>query len=264
MAWAARRAGINKVTAFAQDHRDAFRAAKAGAISEIARDPECVVRASSLVVIAGTGSEIAAVLDLVAAAVRKRGVITTDLASPKRVAARAAERLELAEHFAGSAPVVSPGTEDMGGASPDLLRDAIVYVTPLPDGDRAAAEVADFWHRVIGAHPVMIDAERYDAQVAWTAQLPQVVASALAVALGQYGPSGVTHRTSTLDATRLAVGDAERIAAVLLENRDHVRDSLEAFGNAVESVRRALSQGDTAGVAAWIEAGAAWRRRFDP
>lgn len=263
VAWAARRAGVSKVIAFADDNRETFRAARVGAITEIAHDPSSVVRTSSLVMLAGTGEEVASALERIAPEVRARGVIVTDLACPKRITTRAAERLELSTQFAGSAPVVSSTASDMSGASPELLKDAIVYVTPLPNGDRAAAEISDFWHRVIGAHPVMIDMERHDALVAWTTHLPHTVASALAVALARHGPSGVTHTGATLDGTRLALGDAQRLAAVLLENRDHVCATLDAFGDAIGEIRRALVAGDAEGVVEWIETGAAWRRRFE-
>ncbi len=39
-------------------------------------------------------------------------------------------------------------------ALPDRFTGAVVYVTPIARGDRAASEVADFWKRVLGAQPV--------------------------------------------------------------------------------------------------------------
>jgi len=62
---------------------------------------------------------------------------------------------------------------------PDLFRQSVVYVTPCRDGEQAVREVVDFWQTVLEAEPVVLDADRHDAQLAATSHLPQIVASLL-------------------------------------------------------------------------------------
>lgn len=264
VAWSAVRAGVPRVALYADDRRAAVRAARLGAVTEIAHDAATVAREADLVVIVGPAAHAADVLAAVGPDIRRTGGFATDLASPKRATHAAAARLGLGELFAGSSPAAVPSADDVRAADPALLREEIVYVTPVVPGGRAAAEVADFWKRVVGAHPVTVDAERHDAIVAWTAHLPQAAAFALAAALADAGPDGVTHRVSTLEQTRAAAGDHAALSALLLANRQHVIEALTALGDRVDALRDALDREDQKAVARLLERGGVWRRRFDP
>jgi prephenate dehydrogenase len=263
IAWSAVRAGVPRVIAYTDRRRAAVRAAKLGAVTEIAHETGAVTREADLVVITGQPTKAVRVLHAIGSAARERGVFVTDLAVPKRAMHAAAARLELNELFAGSSPTVLPPTTDVGAAHPELLLEQIVYVTPVLQATRAAAEVADFWQRVVGARPVTMDSERHDAVMAWTAHLPQAAAFALAAALADAAPDGVTHRVGTLDQTRAAAGDPTALGEVLLENRDHVLDALAALEGRVDALRDAIERGDPRALARVLERGGAWRRRFD-
>lgn len=138
-----------------------------------------------------------------------------------------------------------------------------MYVTPLEDGARAAAEVGDFWQRVLGAHTVPIPAETHDALLAWTSHLPQAIASALAVALGEHTPRGASVGSGARSTTRLAASGVAMWTDILLLNRTSVLEALEAFGATTDALRRALETENAAELTRWLEAGRAWRAQFD-
>jgi prephenate dehydrogenase len=174
-----------------------------------------------------------------------------------------AERLALPDVFAGSHPLAGTHESGFGAAKPSRLDGALVYVTPLPNGEQAAREIADFWTSVCGAAPVLCDAGEHDRIVAWTSHLPQAVASALAGALRRGGPKGVTYGSGARDTTRLAASNPTLWHDVLLLNREALLEGLDAMEGELGHLRRALNTGNGDELLAWLEAGRAWRRQVD-
>src|SRR6267378_3817950 len=82
-----------------------------------------------------------------------------------------AEKIGLRERFAGSHPLAGTHRHGFEASRPDLFRGAVVYVTPCQDGEQAVREVVDFWQTVLEAEPVVVDADRHDAQLAATSHL---------------------------------------------------------------------------------------------
>lgn len=263
LAWQAARAGVRRVVGLSADPKDAAQALRAGALTELARTPTELVKRVELVVLATPPAATLDLLDEIGATVRERGVYVTDVTSVKVAVVACAERLALAQWFAGSHPFAGTHRPGFAGAAPDRFTDCVVYVTPLPGGDRAADEVTDFWARVLGAHPVRLDAARHDAMLARTSHLPQAVASALAVTLAAQEPGGRCG-TGALSTTRLAAGSPELWTDVLLLNREPLLEALAEFGESVATLRIALERRDATQVRAWLAQGAGWRRQFSP
>jgi prephenate dehydrogenase len=263
VAWRAARAGVPRILGNAQSTRDGAAAVRVGAVTEFVHHPEVVVRSSDLVVLATPPTATLRLLRQFGPVLLERGVCCTDVTNVKRPIVRAAERLGLAGVFAGSHPLIDLDSRGFAAARPDSLADAIVYVTPLANGERAAAEVADFWSRALHAHPVTMTAEQHDALVAWTSQLPHVAASALAGTLRDGGPAGVTFVRGLLEATRLATLDTAAWSELLLANRDNVLRVLEGFSGSLDGLRSALTAEDQQAVRAWLQRGVEWRRKYD-
>jgi prephenate dehydrogenase len=241
----ASRAGVSRIVGCAHSTKDGVAAARSGAVTEIAHDPQGVVRAADFVVMATPPASTLGLLEELAEQLRRREVYCTDVTRVKTPVVQLAERLDLQPWFA------------------DALESALVYVTPLAGGDAAHAEVADFWQRVIGAAPVTLAAERHDALLAWTSQLPRAVASALARVLAEKGPDGVTYGRSALEETRAATEDPAAWADLFLMGRQGLLEALDAMEDGLGEFRAALSAGDRDAVKRWLEAGADWRGRFD-
>jgi len=263
VAWRAARAGVPRILGNAVSTRDGAAAVRVGAVTEFVHHPEVVIRSSDFVVLATPPTATLRLLRQFGPLLVERGVCCTDVTSVKRPIVRAAEQLGLTAVFAGSHPLVDIDAHGFAAARPDSLADAIVYVTPLADGDRAAAEAADFWTRGIHAHPVTLTAEQHDALVAWTSHLPHFAAAALAGTLGDGGPTGVTFVRGLLEVTRLATLDSAVWSELLLANRDNVLRVLEGLTGSLDGLRSALDAGDETAVRAWLERGVEWRRKYE-
>ena len=263
VAWSAASRGTPRILGCCRRPKNAVAAAKAGAITEIAHGPEEVVRGADFIVLADPPVAALELLERLAPLIRERGVVCIDVASVKAPATRLASRMDLADHFAGSHPFVGQENVPFASARPDLLEQALVYVTPTEGGERAAREVSDFWKRAVGAQPVTLDAARHDACIAWTDHLPRAAASVLAAALAERGPEGVTYPPSTLEATWPAADDVGRWAELLWLNREQMAGALEGIESKLEELRSLLASGSQAELRRWLEDGARWREQFD-
>jgi prephenate dehydrogenase len=262
VAWRAAQAGVPRIIGYSPLPAEGVAALKAGAITEVAERPHRVVEAADLVVLAAPpGANLRLLRDLQGELLR-RGSWCTDVTSVKRPVVELAESLGLERVFAGSHPLAGTHESGFAAAKPSMLDGAVVYVTPLSQGERAAAEVADYWAGVCGAQPVTCDAAEHDRVLAWTSHLPQAVASALAAALARAGPRAVTVGPGARDTTRLAASDPGLWHDVLLLNREALLSALDAVEGEFGRLRQALTTGDGAELSAWLETGRAWRRHL--
>ena len=263
IAWQAARSGVRRIVGYDASTRDGAAAVKAGAVTEFARDAQAVVANADFVVIAASGDRTQALLEELAGLLLEREVYCTDVTGVKRPVVTLAEQLGLAAVFAGSHPFTGPEIDGFRCANPELLSGALVYVTPVPHGDKAAAEVRDFWSRAVGASPVALDATQHDQLLAWTTHLPQAVSSALAAAIASGGPHGVTYGEGAHEATRQADCGPDQWSELLVANRDNVLDALQHLTESVDGLKEALAMGDRKGVETWLAKGAKWRARFE-
>jgi prephenate dehydrogenase len=262
VAWRAARAGVPRIVGYSVPAGDGVAAARAGALTELATGVRPIMRTAELVVLATPPAVTLQLLRRFAATIVERRVFVTDVTSVKAPIAALAASLGLAPWFAGSHPLVSPRGRGFDAASPELLRDAVVYVTPSGPVEEAVREIADFWEAVVGASPVRTDAPAHDAVTGWTTHLPHVVAAALAGALARHGPKGVTYAASAGETTRAALDGIERWRDVLLLNRNAVLGAIDGLDDQLDRLRTALRDGDAQAVTRWLDEGARWRGRL--
>jgi prephenate dehydrogenase len=262
IAWQAVRAGIRRVIGFSVTPAEMATALRCGAITAAGSTARAAVRDSDLVVLA---TPPGAVLELLRRPILdglRPDALCTDAAGIKGPIARHARELGLADRFAGSHPFVSELGRGFGAARPARFRGALVYVTPTGTADGPAREVADFWKSVLEAEPVLVTPEQHDVTVGWTAYLPRLVAGLLADTLSHDGPRGVSYGPIARDTTRWAVAGVDWWRELLLLNRANLLAALDGVEGAAGRLRRALAEGDERALAAWLEGGAAWRRRL--
>jgi len=264
VAWRATQAGIARVVGWTRERADGIEALKREAVTDLAESPERAARGAALVLLAVPPG---ATLDLLG---RVRpwlapGAIVTDVASVKREVVERACREGLAERFAGGHPLAGTHATGFAAARPDMFANAVVYVCPTgsPAGGQAAHGVAGFWREVMDAQPVLIEAATHDELLAWTSHLPQVVASALAVALAERGLRGVSYGPGGRDTTRLAASDPALWADILLQNRDAVASAIAAMSGSLSRLAALLERRDATALAAYLEQGAKFRRGID-
>ncbi len=264
VAWqAASSPDVRRVVAYTLIPREGVAAVRAGAVTELALNVERVVEAADFLVLAVPPSATKELLQKLAPTIVERSLFCTDVASVKYPITALAEELNLSKLFAGSHPLIGSQSSGFGAAEPDMFRGRVVYVTPLVGGEIAAAEVSDFWERVMGADSVTMDPATHDQVLAWTSHMPQAIASALAVTLGEQGPKGVTYGNGSRDTTKRAACNIEMWTDILLMNQAKVIEALEGCSAAMTQLRSLLQDGDIAGVREWLQMGARWREMVD-
>src|SRR6267154_3196004 len=236
-------------------------AAQQGALDDAPARATDVARVADLVILAAPPAANIAQLDAIVPHL-KPGAVVTDVGSVKRRIVARAEKLGLAQRFAGSHPLTGTHRHGFEASRPDLFRGAVVYVTPCQDGEQAVREVVDFWQTVLEAEPVVVDADRHDAQLAATSHLPQVVASLLGDYLARHAPPGASFGPGAADTTRLAASEPALWTEILLMNRDEILPALRGLEESLGTVERALEVGDAAALTAWLTRAAPWPRRL--
>jgi prephenate dehydrogenase len=265
LAWSAKRAGLAAVLGWSPEPAERVAAVKQGALDDAPHRPEEVAGRVDLLVLAAPPAANLEWLDRLKPHLPPTCLVT-DTGSVKRAIVDRARALGLAGRFAGSHPLAGSHESGFKAARPELFARAVVYVTPMDGGgagDPAAREVAHFWQNVIGADAVMMSADQHDAQLAVTSHLPQVVASLLARELDREAPAGAALGAGARDTTRLAAGNPDLWAQILLLNRDEVLPALTGVEDGVAELRRCLVLGEVGGVRRWLAQGADWRRRLD-
>jgi prephenate dehydrogenase len=254
-------AGIPKIVGWSPEPAERALAAQQGALDDAPARASDVARMADLVILAAPPAANLLQLEAIVPHL-KPGALVTDVGSVKRGIVARAEKLGIGSRFAGSHPLAGTHRHGFEASRADLFRGAVVYVTPCSAGADAAREIAHFWSDVMGAEPVVLDAEQHDAQLAATSHVPQVVASLLGDFLARHAPPGSSFGTGAADTTRLAASDPALWTEILLMNRDEILPALRALEESLGTVERALETGDAAVLTDWLTRAAAWRRRL--
>lgn len=254
-------AGIPKIVGWSPEPAERALAAQQGALDDAPARASDVARMADLVILAAPPAANLLQLEAIVPYL-KPGALVTDVGSVKRGIVARAEKLGIGSRFAGSHPLAGTHRHGFEASRADLFRGAVVYVTPCSAGADAAREIAHFWSDVLGAEPVVLDAEQHDAQLAATSHVPQVVASLLGDFLARHAPPGSSFGTGAADTTRLAASDPALWTEILLMNRDEILPALRALEESLGTVERALETGDAAALTEWLTRAAAWRRRL--
>jgi len=258
----AKRAGIPKVVGWSPDTAERSAAAREGAVDDAPARASDVAGAVDLLILAAPPAANLDLLDALVPQLRP-GALATDVSSVKRPIVARATAGRFGARFAGSHPLAGTHRRGFEASRAELFRGAVVYVTPVENGETAAREIAHFWQTVLEAQPVIIDAARHDTQVGLASHLPQAIASLLARVLAERLPPGATLGPGARDVTRLAASDARLWTEIFLMNRDVLLPELRALREPLGELEGALDAGDAARVTAWLEAGARWRRAID-
>jgi len=124
----------------------------------------------------------------------------------------------------------------------DLFVDRVTIVTPREDSpEELVLRIEAFWQS-LGSRVVRMAPDAHDAAVAAVSHTPHLVASALAAATPRQHLA--LAGTGWSDTTRVAAGDADLWQQILLQNRDHVLQTLDHFATILTAAREALAAQD--------------------
>jgi len=213
------------------------------AIDEASTDIAAAVATADLVVVATGVASIAAILDEVDAAVRP-GTLLTDAGSTKAsiVGFWEKRRRTRRGRFVGAHPVAGSHRRGPSAADPDLFTGRVTIVTPstaTPAAD--VEEIGGFW-AALGSTVYTMPPREHDRILAMTSHAPHVVAAATAAAT----PAEARQFTAGgwRDTTRIAAGDPELWADILLDNVVPVARALSRIAGVTEKILTALEAGD--------------------
>lgn len=170
-------------------------------------------------------------------------VIIMDVSSVKRLVI---DEIEKVNHrglnFVGCHPMAGSEKSGMEFARADLFEKKIVAV--IGEGDEGVLEkVRDFW-RKFGSQIVLVSADFHDEIVASTSHTPHLIASAISRQLEKDGWSEVRffglYGKGLLDTTRIALGNPEMWADIILMNKDNVERSLIDLSREIQDIIKLL------------------------
>jgi prephenate dehydrogenase len=181
----------------------------------------------------------------------KPGAIVTDAGSTKREICRAAtESLPPAIHFIGGHPMAGSQKTGIENASADIFNDAPYALVTVEAGvamdsefEKSLNTMIDIVGR-IGSHPIMITPDRHDRVVARISHAPQLLSTALAVAVAKGGEQECLELAGTgfADMTRLAASRWSVWEDVCRTNADEIRRALDEIIIEIETMRAALAE----------------------
>ena len=159
-------------------------------------------------------------------------------------------------HFVGGNPIIAvPLGVDQATASAraDLFRDGLFCLTPAPNADEEAVQLAMNLVGRLGAKPLFIDPAEHDGLLAAVEHLPHLLAlTLLDMAIDQptwrelRKVAGAPFDASTYSGR----GDPAAHAALATANRENLVRWIDAFSASLAAVRQALVDGDEGALAA--------------
>jgi len=173
----------------------------------------------------------------------KEDALVTDAGSTKAVICdKGVELFPGPPWFVGGHPMAGKESTGVDNADADLFREARYALTPYSRHhlDEPVTRSFAAWLDRIGARVVILDAELHDEIVTWTSHLPQLVSTALAVAVMENVklPEDLELSGGGLrDASRLADSGYNVWRDICLTNAENLERSLTACIQTLEHVR---------------------------
>jgi prephenate dehydrogenase len=214
------------------------RAKRSGVIDVEARSLAAVGENAGMIIIATPISEVRRVFEEIAPNLAE-GAVVTDTCSTKRdVLAWAKELLPEHVSFVGGHPMAGKESSGLDAADATLFQGRPWAIVPSVTATERAVNAIENLVSVLGAKPVIIDAEEHDTYVAAISHLPLVAASALFSLMREsqaWEDLGVLAGPGFRDTTRLASTNPALSHDITLTNRENVLHWLDRY---IEELRR--------------------------
>jgi prephenate dehydrogenase len=207
---------------------------------------EEAVEGADLIYLAQPISKILEAIPKLAGA--REGALVTDAGSTKGRICRAAREHIRRAQFLGGHPMAGKEARGVEAAEAGLFRGRTYFVTPREVSELETPVAREFveWVRKIGANVVPIAPGAHDHLVARTSHLPQMISTALAVALSESlgGAAKAGAGPGLMDMSRLAMSAWEIWADIVETNSGEIGGALDMYMKALEEVRERLRTGN--------------------
>lgn len=162
--------------------------------------------------------------------------------------------------FIGSHPMAGSEQTGLAAARADLFENAACLLTNDSHAPEALVEkLADFW-RNLGCRTTLFTAAEHDALVARISHLPHITAASTALsALRNGSESGHLSGGGLRDTTRVASGNPDMWAEILIENRHAIMPELKDTITRLHEILAALENANQEQTRRWLEGAKALR-----
>lgn len=184
---------------------------------------------------------------------KQEAVITDVGGNKKKLIAEIKSFLREDLDFVGGHPLA--GKEDSGfaHASADIFLGANYLLTPVPGNKQVSLHLVKKMIRGLGCkEPVYLEPEEHDRIIAYTSQLPHVIAATLINSLRLKDTQNLIGG-SFRDATRVARMNVDLWTELLMENRENIVTEIGVFMDNLAKIQAALQKEDCLSLRAILE-----------
>ncbi len=149
--------------------------------------------------------------------------------------------------FLGAHPMAGKERGGVREADADLFQGAAWLLTPLPNQDIRSGKQQEMvrWIRRVGARVIVMDAPQHDRICAWVSHLPQMIATAFAVSVGEEMEPGAAFAIggrALREMTRVAGSPYSMWGDIAATNRVEIAQALKQFEANLKRLRESLGK----------------------
>ena len=227
-----------EIVGFDLEYGTGGRARRKGVIDVESRSLAGVGEGAAVIVVATPIAQIKRVFEEIAPNLAE-GAVVTDTASTKRDVMRwAKELLPERVSFVGGHPIAGKETSGLDAADASLFEGRPWAVVPTVHASQGAVNAVENMIELVGARPVLVDAEEHDSYLAAISHLPLVAAAALfslAKDSQAWNDLGLLAGPGFRDTTRLASTNPALGHDIALTNRENMLHWIDRY---IEELRR--------------------------
>ena len=225
------------------------RARMRGAIDAGSPNPGDAIHGSQVVVLATPVLAIVDLIERVGPSLPARTLLT-DVGSTKSMVVERATKVfgkNASKRFLAGHPMAGKELSGVDYADPDLFRNAVWFLTPLPEQNLHDGYAAEFigWIDHIGARIAMLPAEEHDRLCAWISHVPQMISTALASALvdefGSEAPLLPAGGRALQEMTRISASPYSMWRDVAISNKNNLENALWKVEQRLAHIRENLA-----------------------
>jgi prephenate dehydrogenase len=177
-----------------------------------------------------------------------QGCLLIDLGSTKAQIIAQLEQLPHHVQPLGGHPMCGKEISGITAADASLYHGCTFILTPLPRTSEASLALGFRLAEAVGAHPLVLEADRQDFLVATMSHLPYLLACALvstADILTSPDPAAWEIVAGGFrDTSRVAGSDVTMMMDILLTNREQILKALETYSTQLHTLAQLLKEGD--------------------
>lgn len=230
-------------------NEETLREAKAvGVIDEGYKSPEIPLKKSDLVIISVYPKDS---LKFIRENIHnfKTGAIVTDTVGIKEKMMEEMSQIAKGNFdFIGGHPMAGREVSSFKYATKDLFKDASYILTPMENSKAENIQLLEQIAKGIGCNKVItVNSKKHDEMIAYTSQLPHVVAAALVendLILESDGFVGGSFK----GATRVANINEELWSQLMIENKDNLINQIEIFEKSIKRIKDSIEKEDYEGL----------------